>query len=438
MASEDGCCCICHETYLDKPGQAESVGVVGVLKCGHAYHRHCIVMWFAAGKCECPQCKKKCRIDDVRTLDFDVKPVPRQSAEELMQLEAATLEEREKRREELSAEKEKVVAVSNRVDTDLAALRDLGQEYKRQRTETRQQVAHLKEEHMERSALLYDETTTCNALRVGIDAEAPARLQRKLQVNQPREGDVDLVEERRRLRGGTRTMDRSFQLHDALASAQQQDSEKMRDKGRRETARANAEAILRELAQQEVQLRREFDDLKMGAAELSSQASQTSIAASSQTSMVASSLAASISSPNAVVSRTPSGTSESGYSTDARRRKVSVEIATPLGGAELRIQDEDEDADMLYSGGSLRRQASGTRLGLALAGATPGRGKIVKPAATSATAGGGAKWGALFKSNNSGARAEPSKTQPQPLLQAPPRRSSKSSSIQTLFANRQL
>jgi len=419
MANEEGSnCLICHEGFLS----AE----VGALKCGHVYHRNCIVIWLTEKK-KCPVCQVPSRRQDVRCLDFNLVEVPSQSPEEVRRLEAATLEERERRLEELTTEKAEAEAVAAQVEAELAELRDVAQEHKRARKDLEQEAALYKEDHLELSTQLFKATTSCSALRAGIDAEAP-RLQRKLPVNQPREGDPDLNEERRKLRAGMRPADQARKLHQALASALQQENEKLRDKNQREAASVKAEDDLRDLRQQEAYLRRQLDERRTIAS------SQMSSQVSSQASTLPGTASTTSSSS---LSTAPLGTAAAGDTSSGRlasqearvnrldragleRRDVVVEVATPHGGAELfrRPDDDDEDISMLYGGAPSRRPASG--LGLLSRAAPPSRGNPAAPAVGAAASGalagaapakvGGGKWGALFKS--SGARPPAAATTP--------------------------
>jgi len=413
-------CLICLEPFF------EQNKLVGALKCGHVYHRDCVVLWFADGKAECPACKRRCRIDDVRTLAFDVKQMPpTHTAEELKALEAATLEERERRRDELCKEKGEVEALSSSIDSDLAALRELAQGYKRKRLDLQQEFEEFKEDYEVCSKEVHEELSACAEIRAGIDAEA-TRLQRKMPVNQPRDGDQDLHEERRKLRAGLKPSERALQLHDAVVSALQQENEKIRDRNHREAASRKAEAELRDLRQEEVQLRRELEDRRANfAAELSSQAS-------SQSSSLPSSATSAATSQAALAAPT---------SLRPRSGQVPIEVATPHGGAEVLLANDDEDTNMLYGGAPVRRKGSGNVLGVAAARGSLDRGDLARSTAASAGAAvkpGGGKWGSLFSKSSAAARgALPTSAAPPPTLRTPTPAGG-NSSMKTLFANRRM
>lgn len=57
-------CPICYESY-DK-------GSVGALKCGHIFHRNCLMQWFKLGT-TCPKCNQTSSMEDSRTVFLDNK-----------------------------------------------------------------------------------------------------------------------------------------------------------------------------------------------------------------------------------------------------------------------------------------------------------------------------------------------------------------------------
>lgn len=57
-------CSICYESY-DK-------GSVGALKCGHIFHRNCLMQWFKLGT-TCPKCNETSSMEDSRTVFLDNK-----------------------------------------------------------------------------------------------------------------------------------------------------------------------------------------------------------------------------------------------------------------------------------------------------------------------------------------------------------------------------
>lgn len=403
MDREEGSTClICCDALL--------VSTVGALVCGHVYHKNCIVLWLQAGKAHCPLCKKKNRIDDVRTVDFDMRQVPGLSDEEVQRLEATSLAERAQQREELEAGKAEADAAKAQVDGELALLRDLAQERKRARKELEADGQLLLEANLELTAELSNLKTECAALQAGLDAEAP-RLQRKLPISQPREGDPDLQEERRKLKA-FRPIDRARRVHEALTSARQQENEKQHDNADRTAALKRAEDELRDLRQQEFQLRRELEDRRWSAEarEVLTQASTVSAPpakATSSTSLASSE--ASVTQPSPVV-----------------RRQVAVEVATPQGKANLRreTEHEEEDTDILYGGARPALSARGGLLGRA-----PSNSALQSGVSGSATKAAGSKWGALFKSASATVLPTPASSTALPPDKA-------KTSMKSLFANR--
>lgn len=394
MSGEDcSTCLICHDALL--------ISTVGALKCGHVYHRNCVVLWFAQGRAECPQCKMPNTIDDVRTLEFEVKTVPGLSPEELRKLEATTSEEMTAKTEELAAEKAEAEAVATRVDNELGLLREVALERKKARKEIEDERQLLQEDIAELEPSLSQWKANCAGLQAGLDAEAP-RMQRKLPITQPREGDPDLQEERRKIRLGLRPGERARRLHDALSSARQQENEKQRDKNQRDAALKRDEDELRDLRHLEVQLRREYEERR--STEASQMSSQVSTLSASSTSLPSGQLAAT-QSPAALQRKASVVATPPAKQTPLLRaptsEKVSIEVATPQGTANLLCgeeQEEDEDTTMLYGAARSSRSAANARPGLLGAA---GRSGSTTPSASNGTAvkAGGGKWGALFGSS---------------------------------------
>lgn len=425
MSGEDGSnCLICHEPFL--------ASAVGALKCGHTYHQNCVVIWLSQNKSAgCPLCKTKCKSSEMRTLDFHVKQTPTQSPEELRRLEAATLEERQRKVDELTAKRAEVAAATLENDAELGGVCEIVMHYKRQRREHEQGSCVHKLEYARHSDELLEATKTVCAIRAGLDAEA-SRLLRKLPIKQPREGDPDLHEVRRKLRGGLRPAEQTRQLHEALYSVLQQESEKMRDKNQREAANKRAEDELRDLRHHEVQGRRELDDLRSNADHV----------ASSQISSQASNVPppASQSSSSSTISAPPRPGSAGSGATAPCPQAPTVEVVTPHGVTGLPVDDDDEDVNMLYGGAPSRRPAISARS--ILSSAVPrlrllgSPGPASTPAAAAASGPGGAKWGTLFGGRGSSASAGQvaEKKAAQPL--GPQLLQPEKSSMKSLFANR--
>lgn len=396
-------CLICHDALLDAP--------VGALECGHVYHVNCVASWLFSrqGKQECPQCKRK--TTKVRTLEFEVKQLPGLPPEELHRLQAATAEDRARKHQELAAAKEEASTVKAQVDDELALLREEVQEHKKARKKTDADAQLLQEENVELSAELFELKTTCAQLQAGLDAQTP-RI-RKLPISQPREGDTDLQEERRKLRIGLRPSQRARRLHEDLMSAREQEKEKLKDKTQREAVQTLAEEELKDKRQQEVLLRRNLEDRR--SVEASEASSQASSALRSQAS----------------VPRQPCSIQQEGPD-------VTVEVATPQGIVNLRrdqVQDEEEDATMLYGAAPPRRPVRSALMALP----SPAAGLPVRSTAAPKPGGcaaavntGGGKWGALFGA----AKQSPAAANHLHLPSSGPQPVEKVS-MKTLFANRQ-
>lgn len=392
MSEEEGSVClVCHEVL--------SVSAIGALRCGHVYHPNCIAQWLAQGEDEsgeCPQCKATNRTDAVRTLDFDVKAVPPQCPEELRRMESATLEERERRRQELATEKAEVVAMQGEVDSDLAQLKASAQDHSRAQREADQRSGVLQKQHLKLSALLLHEKELCATLQTSLDAQT-VRLQCKRRPPPPCESDPDLRQERRKLRSGCRPADRARQLHEALTSALQQEREKMQDKSQPEDVLKKLEKELTDVRQLEAQHR----------AKVEAQQSLSCFPLSSQTSnnrAESASVSTSSTRHTAVASSgeadTVNGNLERSEAACAglAQKKVVTDASAPPNGIVLLSADNDEDANVLYGRVRSGRTVSGSPVGLAAVVGAPIRSSAVCPAPRGAgiVATSGGKWGALF------------------------------------------
>jgi len=243
-------CVICQEGLL-----AETVAA---LKCGHVYHRSCIAIWFSQSNGTCPQCKKPSRLDDVRTLDFQLVPAPQRSAEEQRRLEAASVEEREQLREAFASEFQEVKAAEERAQEELSELQTLARERKHSRQDLERAGHRDEAEISELCVQVTRAAEGCAALQASLDAQS-GRLQRGLPILRPRDDDPDLREERRKLKV-VRATERGRQLHEALVSAMQQEGESCTSMRERTTNAEDAEAALKQLRGVESRLRRELSE----------------------------------------------------------------------------------------------------------------------------------------------------------------------------------
>lgn len=414
MGAEEGSICvICHESFLDSP--------VGALKCGHVYHRNCIVLWFAEREAhklasECPQCKKRCRMDHVRTLAFEVKQIPGYAPEELRRLEALSLEECEASRTELCDEKASLEATVSESEMDLAALSILANDFKSARDELESEISMCKEEQKDASAEYEEEKTACFSIQAGLDAEEP-RWQKKMPIKRTREGDVDVRDERRRVRSGMKVADRARLLDETVSSAMQQESEKIRDTKYRDEASRKAEAELMELRQLEAQTRRDLDERQSAVEEMQ----RRSTAASPLSSQVSSQSLAPSSQRSAVSSSGALTAERSSSSTAPVLEAASMKVVTPLGKRQLPAAEDDEEDMLLFGSISTRRPANGIRPGSSVLG---GLGSKSAPAlggaASAAAKPGGGKWGALFGRTSGGQTSHASTALPtlQPVQSA--------------------
>jgi len=296
--------------------------------------------------------------------------------------------------------KEEAKAVQAKVEEELALLRDEVQEHKKARRETEADAQILQEENAELSVELRQLKTTNQQLQASLDAETPRM--RKLPISQPREGDLDLQEERRKFKTGLRPSQRARRLHEDLVSARQQEKEKFKDKTERETAQTLAEEDLKDRRQEEVRLRRDLEERR------AAEASQTSSQASASRSQ-------------ASIPQQPRAIQQEGP-------EVTVEVATPQGIVNLRrgqVHEEDEDTNMLYGAPPPRRPARSGLLALPSPAAHP------KPAGAAAVKTGGGKWGALF-----GASKQPSATEGDLHLPSDGPRPVEKVSMKTMFARR--
>lgn len=368
----------------------------------------------------CPQCKKVQGVEHVRTLDFDMRQVPGLPPEEVARLAATALADRDKVRDELEAMKAESEKVAREADDELSALRASALDHKQRRKELQADAQLEQSTTAEFLTALSEVRSKCATLQAGLDKETSKR-RHEVPINPAREGDMDLVEVRKKLKAGHRPADWARSLHEALFSAVQQEHEKQYDKNQRQAAVTHAEEEYKELCEQRRQLarRRSAEDLP----------SQATLEASSQTSTL--STTTSTSGP---LARKASTLSMSSTSTTSQ--KVAVEVATPQGMANLRFADpsDQDDTDMLYGGSSMRRGGSGSLFGRGTPAAT-GRAKATvdtgAPSVHGSSKTTAGKFGALFKS--SAAKSQEPVTQ---SFAACETRQKAPARLQTLFAQR--
>jgi hypothetical protein len=346
MANEEGTTCsICLESLLSSE--------VGALCCGHVYHSHCISQWLEH-KPACTQCKTANRQSDVRPLHFEVSTLPLEAVEEVRRLEAASLEQCHSILAELDAELADVAAEIGNCDQEIADLNSQAQSCRQVRMETNKKVAQVKEELPELESQAYEANYACSMLQASLDAEAP-QSQRTLPVRRPRESDHDLLEERRKLRAGSRLEDRGRQLHESLVSAMQQELGARRMLAQREANCKQVEDELKDLRRVEGQMRQDLDELK----------DISSTQAASQNSCSTSSSSRAIANP----ANDLAGGAETRSIDGADRRvakavssdRVTIEMPQMVPSRSL-VANEEDDTDILY-GGAPKRLKVGARKG---------------------------------------------------------------------------
>lgn len=260
MEDKDGGaqCLICQDNLLELPACA--------LRCGHVYHATCCHEWLEKGKGECPQCKQKAHIEDLRLLDFEVAKVQPQSLQEVRRLQSASAEEREQLRQELQAEAGEVLARVQEAAAELERQQQDAQERKRARRELEQQRPR-EEAELNRLGSEKEHKLLMNAsLGAQVDHQNSRQRQSRSRtwsqsseiVN---EDDPDAREERRKLRT-MRPDDRARQLHGAVVSAREQEAETIRISLARETALQALEEELVRLRRLEAKLARELRECR--------------------------------------------------------------------------------------------------------------------------------------------------------------------------------
>jgi len=305
-------CLICLHPLLEQQACA--------LRCGHVYHGHCFQSWLLQkSRGECPQCKQVSRADELRMLNFEMGEVIHESLEEVLRIEAFSEEQRTKLDEDLAAECAEAEEELKQAEEELAKWSSDAQELKRQRIEvvmpeTRQKgatLAQLREELSQRSR-------ECTKLRTELDAMSTC--QRKgMTIPQVQDGDEDLAEEKRMLRG-MRPAERAKKLHESLVHARRLEEDMRRQLADCLWAAETVERDVKKRRQQDSRLRRQLSERHSEV--LEAQQSQASSASSVATS----------STPTAPTASPPSISSLAGAA-DGDRRAGSLASDLSGGGA---------------------------------------------------------------------------------------------------------
>eukprot|EP00913_Durusdinium_trenchii_P008446 g7931.t1 len=210
MADDQEMCLICYEDIFQKP--------IAALCCGHVYHRECITGWLRASKLpgdqgECPQCKQRTAVDEMRLLEYDTV-APLQSS--VRRSSARHLER-------------SVLPLGSALEEELAVLR---------------------EERQERQC-------RCAEMRAHLDIQNQKHGKLKLPVLARQEQEA-LEEERRKLRQ-VGPHERSQLLHSALVSALRQEADAQRLSLDRQKAAEEAELMMSRLRQEVEKLRQQVE-----------------------------------------------------------------------------------------------------------------------------------------------------------------------------------
>ncbi|CAJ1345685.1 unnamed protein product, partial [Effrenium voratum] len=242
--AEPEMCLICHDCLLEKP--------VSVPECGHAYHRDCLASWLAQSKGECPQCKQRCSLDQLRHLDLEAVPIVSVNNAQLQEDRDAGPEQRRQTHIELRARRRRML---ERLGNLGAELESVEQEAVQQRTTRRQLEEEGPRKEEEKKDLDHEKQQQhlqCAEMQMHLDQEQQKQHQ-KLPIAHVREDDPDALEERRKHR--PQTSDRCQALHGSLHSSRVREAELQqlaRDR------KGNADQVEQDLSR----VRKEVDSLR--------------------------------------------------------------------------------------------------------------------------------------------------------------------------------
>lgn len=269
-------CSICIDNLFEHP--------VCALRCGHCYHASCFEEWRIKAKNECPQCKAKAD-GELRILKFatreDCDQTSLEDVRRLMNFSSA------ERVDMLQKLEEQVLEVSGQLDKarlDEAELWENARHRKQRRKDLEKELPVQEQEITDVQAELAKMQESVAQLQLHVDEETQ-RQRVSLPVPLARDGDTDLAEERRRLRG-VRREERLKQLHEALVNALAQEQETLAEVRERaaESKRWEAESaeMRRKVAKlkQDLQERRAVDAKQASARRLRSQGSHASLTSS--------------------------------------------------------------------------------------------------------------------------------------------------------------
>jgi len=361
---EDGVqCAVCMGELLSQQ--------VCFLRCGHVYHTSCCEQWFDQGKSECPLCKKPCRRDQLRNLDFEMAEVPMYALAELGKLRKMSTEERGRVRQEAlaSQEESRRAIAASKAERDV--LKNRAIDHKRKRHELEAELDRTEAEKVDLHEELYALIKINSDLQASVDTQ---RQNEKLPFAPSSRDDSDVKEERKKLRL-MRPEDRLLQLHQALLAARQLLNESTATTREREASLQTVERAIAELKSLETKLAQELRELKdqkqrreLAARALSRSATEDSLDNAAYRSRL------SIPSPS-TASASTEALSQSSH-TSAKAQRTDSQVAVP------QVQgNPQEKANLMRKGGQ-----SKAPLRTALFTAAP--------AAPASSAGG--KFGALF------------------------------------------
>lgn len=269
-------CSICIDSLFDHP--------VCALPCGHCYHGSCFEEWRVKAKNECPQCKANAGTG-LRILQFTVKPdCDQTSLEDVRRLVDCSPTDRANRLLELEAQLVEVSGQLEKARQDEAELWDNARHSKQRRKDLQLEMPVQDKEIIEVQAELTHLMESVAKLQLHVDEETQKQRE-SLPVPLAREGDDDLAEERRRLRG-VRREERLKQLHEALVNALNQEQETLAEQRGRAAERRRWEAESDELRRkasklkQDLQERRAQEAKQVSARRVRKQVSQASITSS--------------------------------------------------------------------------------------------------------------------------------------------------------------
>lgn len=254
MADDQEMCLICYEDIFQKP--------IAALCCGHVYHRECITGWLRASKLpgdqgECPQCKQRTAVDEMRLLEYDTVAPLQSSVVELLAERSGTSKQRQRTQVDLCQQWQQTSTELPKSREERLAAELEAEECKLQRRGLQEnsnfeeeELAVLREERQERQC-------RCAEMRAHLDIQNQKHGKLKLPVLARQEQEA-LEEERRKLRQ-VGPHERSQLLHSALVSALRQEADAQRLSLDRQKAAEEAELMMSRLRQEVEKLRQQVE-----------------------------------------------------------------------------------------------------------------------------------------------------------------------------------